>query len=700
MTGNAFIERYISSMKEVMVKMNPDVDDNEIENIIRDTVEKKIQNPTVILDNNYTHETRETNLLSVLNWVETRKPIICGNGTFYKNQDEAINPTAVMLDDFAIKRSDFKKQMFAVENPNSHTYKDFDRKQNNEKINMNSYYGASGLPSSPFYSKYSGPATTHTAQEIISSAEMLFEGLLGDNYIYLNTTECIDWLKTVTSDFEEEYCDDFIKPHSLTEVANRLFDAILEPDEDSYETLCDFLCSYSEEELARIYYKNNIFDFIADHEEIKSIFVSIFDNVINLDYVNKNDDNWINEIPAEYYDNFVDKSAGDWNKYVNREFFMDPSKPPESISMELFKLNQYIMKYVYCRYLSIDRIYRHRNFKRKVVTVIDTDSNILSIDTLVHHIFSFIDINGYGRSSRNNEFICINTMAYIISHAIENLLLYFGEMSNIPEEYRSRFVMKNEFYFSILIIGNAKKRYITKIILREGNLLNPPKYDIKGFDFKKSTTSEYCEEVFMGLVKKYLIDNEGDFDIKSMLKDVFEFRNDILLSIKRGEINYLPTASVKEMASYANPFSEASVRGVSAWNILHPDRKIEIPSRVSMLKLNIFKPENIANLVQSNPHEYRVIMKEIFEDNTGMFVQKTSKGVTKVVGMNVIAIPQNATIPEWLTPYIDYTTIVNNILSPFVPVLELFGIKTLDEGKSTTTGINRRSNSISNIIKF
>ena len=139
MTGNAFIERYISSMKEVMVKMNPDVDDNEIENIIRDTVEKKIQNPTVILDNNYTHETRETNLLSVLNWVETRKPIICGNGTFYKNQDEAINPTAVMLDDFAIKRSDFKKQMFAVENPNSHTYKDFDRKQNNEKINMSSY---------------------------------------------------------------------------------------------------------------------------------------------------------------------------------------------------------------------------------------------------------------------------------------------------------------------------------------------------------------------------------------------------------------------------------------------------------------------------------------------------------------------------------------------------------------------------------
>lgn len=192
MEQNLFIERYVASMKDVMIKMNPDFDEGSIEEVIRDTISKKIQNPVVTLDNNYTHESRETNLLSVLNWVEGKKPIICGNAAFYKNQNDAINPTAVMLNNFAIQRSNYKKQMFAIEDSSSNTYKDFDRKQNNEKINMNSYYGGSGLPSSPFYSKYSGPATTHTAQEIISSAEMLFEGLLADNYIFLNTTECID----------------------------------------------------------------------------------------------------------------------------------------------------------------------------------------------------------------------------------------------------------------------------------------------------------------------------------------------------------------------------------------------------------------------------------------------------------------------------------------------------------------------------
>jgi len=34
--------------------------------------------------------------------------------------------------------------------------------------------------------------------------------------------------------------------------------------------------------------------------------------------------------------------------------------------------------------------------------------------------------------------------------------------------------------FLKLVIGMTKKRYMSKITLREGNYINPPKYDIKG----------------------------------------------------------------------------------------------------------------------------------------------------------------------------------------------------------------------------
>ena len=73
----------------------------------------------------------------------------------------------------------------------------------------------------------------------------------------------------------------------------------------------------------------------------------------------------------------------------------------------------------------------------------------------------------------------------------------------------------------------------------------------------------------------------------------------------------------------------------------------------------------------------------------------------KVRGMQVIALPNNAetTIPSWLDPYIDYTTLVNNILSPFKAVWELFGIRSIDEGKSIG-GVNRKTKGYSTIIDF
>ena len=41
---------------------------------------------------------------------------------------------------------------------------------------------------------------------------------------------------------------------------------------------------------------------------------------------------------------------------------------------------------------------------------------------------------------------------------------------------------------------------MTRITLREGNLIDPPKHDVKGFDFKKASCSEYAEERFMKII--------------------------------------------------------------------------------------------------------------------------------------------------------------------------------------------------------
>lgn len=265
----------------------------------------------------------------------------------------------------------------------------------------------------------------------------------------------------------------------------------------------------------------------------------------------------------------------------------------------------------------------------------------------------------------------------------------------------------------------------------------------------------------MKLLKKYVIDSEN-IDLRGILIELKEFKESIKDSISQGERTYLPNGNAKEFKAYKNPEQEQSVRAVLAWNILNPDNQIDLPAKVSLLKLNIFDEDDINPLKETHPEIYKLIIDKIFNDETGFFVTKTmenginyvnpknkdwynnipkkfqtkykklgplewnhfvdqvtneesedydvklaekykddinSKYIYKKRGMQVIAIPSNALIPEWIQPYIDYATMINNIIAPFIPVLEIFQSKTVEEGK-LKKGVNRKTNAFTNIVKF
>ena len=760
---SSFIKKYRKRMVRAIQRIDPTITKKEIETVVNEMICEQGFSPNVTLDNNYTYEQRESTLLSVLDWTIQRKPIIAGNATFYKNQNEEYNPAANMLDRILAKRKSIKKKMFTVENVRSRLYQDLDRKQGNEKINANSYYGGSGAKTSSFYSKYSGPATTLSAQSVISTTQNMFEAFLADNYNFLNFEEWFDWIDCVLTEYEEEHQDldiSFLHPISHEELAARFCNHVIKLNDEEREMIVTAVSHFPEELVPYLYYKNNMIRFIKDHPMIQSYILAIFEKTANLTYISLDDDknpvdpNWIASIPKEYRAPYEsgEKKAKDWNSFVNHKYFIDPNNPPEEIRNDLEILNQYMYDFVYTRYMAFDRIYRLKNFERDVVTVIDTDSNILSLDTIMEYLietfFKDRQLNYYGRNFLNNVYIAINMITYFITYSVNDILLSYGKYANIPEEHRKRYNMKNEFMFGKLIIGETKKRYISSILLREGNIMNPPKVDIKGFDFKKATCSEYAESIYKGIIKRRVLDCEG-IDLHGMQKDVYQFRDEIRQSIERGDKRFLPNGNAKELAGYKNPNTVSTVKAVQAWNIIHPDNPIEPPTKVSILKMNIFKEDDIKPLKKTHPEIYERIMDGIFNDTTGMFVKKEwvptevhfvykkSKDWWKEIpqkyrkeykekgqrawnnfvadydgtignggyytytckGLLVLAIPPNENIPEWAIPYIDMTTMVNNILAPFIPVLKIFKFKTLEEGK-TRNGVDRKTEGLSRMVKF
>lgn len=695
-----FVKRYSNEMYDIFSQMHPEWDKKKLKENIDEIIEEDLQDIKVTISNNYTGNSGDTTLISVFDWFYEKQPILAGNATFYKRQSESFNPDAMMLKTMLSDRKAIKKEMFKIDDDESYSYKDLDRKQLNTKRGANSHYGASGAEHSSFYSEYSIPATTGAAQSIISSTLWLFEPLLGDNYFFSDINEVFHWMKYVLDNCKDLKPDPSIALVTKSELYERIQSKMFRWKKKYKSVLVDYIDALTDWEVSLIFYHNNLIEFMDRNsfmiDTVKSILTKI-EKVHPIKELNNDD-----PVPEGYETmKAYNKYVKSYNKGIYQQGFYDPNDPPEIIKDELVKFYDYVRKYCYVPYLAFDRIWKLKDIKRNVATVIDTDSNILSLDIIMRFLISkTVDFCSYDKSMEQNEIILINTVTYMITNAVAELLQYYGKMANIDPDYRKFLGMKNEFFMNRLFTGLSKKRYFSSIKLREGNMLKKPKQDIKGFEIMKSVVAGETATLYKRLIKQYFLDAPYPM-VRECMQELIAFKDEVVNSIASGETRFLPVEACKEMESFDNPGSQPSVRGSIIWNKIYPDAAIEYPSRCSMLKMAIYKESDIDKLKETDPDIYDVIMENIFNDDTGIYVtKKQEKGrtVTNCKGMTYLAIPPNSTIPKWCTPYIDYTSLVNTVLAPFNPILEIFGIPAFTEGK--TTGNMKQTERFSNIIKF
>lgn len=687
-----FLSEYVDQMAHILFKVYPTMDKKSIKGIIKNRVEKDLMNPEGRVENSYTHEAQCTTLLSVLDYLIDRKPLIAGNATFFKHHEDSINPNIVMLDTFDKERSEAKALMFKAKASG-----DFEEEaiqnidQKGKKVLSNSWYGGGAMPGSAMYNKEVAASTTKTARSVISTCMTTFEAVLGDTFSFVDIQEAFFWINTVLK--EDDKLDDWVVHKGVNDVFTRLWNRIITKEDRDEDTLLTYLGTLTSSQLTKLYWKYNLLEFTKTHQIIQDLYKNI-NEAIRV-YTPMSSPTDFGVVAPEYLDKVKssEKPQDTWTKIIQHELFYDPNKAPESIKPALTALCDYYMKYIYSKYMFTDRMYKLKNFRRNVVTVIDTDSNILSLDPWIEYCFSDLMDGSYGRSHIDNVFININVITYVISKVIAVTLDDYEVHSNISKEYRGRFKMKNEFFFSRLILANVKKRYLNKMLLQEGNLLTKPTYDIKGYDFKKASTSDDAAEFYMQVVKDKLL-NAETINVPDILNTLRKFRIEVRRSLERGEIKYLPIASPKEEDAYVDPSSNQSLRALFAWNALYPEDIITVPSKVALLKTTLTTLDKAESLKHTNPKIYDRLKRQIFEDTTGMFVKAVRDG-EKVEGLSVIAIPTNGEIPEWLKPYIDYTTVVNSVLAPFKSVTETFGLPSIEEGPT-----GRKSVGFSNIVKL
>lgn len=678
---------YIQSAIETVMKIHPKLNESDVKRIVTRLVKEKIQDPTIIMDNNVTGEGATITLSEMCNWVDKRVPVVSGNGTFYMQPTELLSPTSNMLRGLKKGRKSVKKEMFGF-SPESDEYQMLDLDQGNKKVIMNAEYGGSGAPTAAFYTKYSPAATTLMAQSIITTMAAFFEGSVGDNQKFFHINECFDWMNIVIS--KDEKIPKWIARPNVEEVIYRMKTHFFMADASDFPIIEGFIQNCTEDELTYLFYANNMKDLIRRNPKISSLIRSILTSLPLYEAVEK-------EIPPQFQSQFPPEAGGkhvvNYNRWVSKEMFLDPYNIPDIIKDDMEKLISMMNQFVYVEYITPDSIVKLNNHYRNTVLLVDTDSNVINADLFVSFILNEICPNElFGRQKLYNEMILVNVLASVLDSCVIKILDFYGRMHNMDESSRAELTMKNEFMFRRFFLMITKKRYAASIALREGNIMMPFKLEIKGMDFIKAGVTDDVTRKFTKMLEEHILYSEG-LDLHEMMKELKEFENEIYRDLKKGGTKFLKPQMYKSEDAYkkikndegrvvgSQAWAMPVFRGSSVWNELYPDKKIYSLDRVKMIKLNVTGLTDLEKIKDKYPDEYNLVLNKVFKSDKADIVK---------AGLRVIAIPNSAKqVPDWLVGLIDYDVIISDVISSFRSVLDALKIEDIDfktaNGKANIT---------------
>lgn len=638
--NSILIQEYIESQIKQYKLQYPNAKENDLRNIITGILEKRLVDIPAVIHNDYQDDrVINTSVLGIYNWYKTTKPIAAGNGTFFFNQDKAQSPISDIIADRIIKRKEARnKRDEFVKTPDCYEYKFFEMIQMEIKVTINAIYGSFGATTFQLYNMYTAGSTTGTAQSLISTTAMAFESFLKDNVRFKKLDECITFIRNVIEEPHKLPLTNITLHGDADELLEKLKPEFVTYDEEYTPILERIISNMSIEERTRVYYKNNIVEF-TKNDLIENILLEIF------------------------------------NKGTE---FRDANNPPSELIPLLDELWSYYGEFVFYNHPYVERINRLRNDERKEVILTDTDSNVITISEWVNLLQEdIIPKTSSTLPAEDLKFTSVNTLAYIITQMLSEVLSKYCDTCNVLERMKGKINMKNELYFPKVLLANVKKRYLAQIRLREGKLIDPPKTEIKGHDFKKAGTSEETEQVLKDIVETcILVPKVNPVDVSLMNSKLFQFENEIRESLNNGERRFLTRTNCKQPIAYKEDtrMSQGAVLGVMLWDTLNPTNVITLPDKLDMVLINIPNLSYLEPIRESHPQIYERMDKYIFNGP----IPNLAKG------LKYLALPNNTDpIPDWAIPFIDINKIISKNIGTFKPVTEALMFHTIKTSQET-----------------
>ena len=290
------------------------------------------------------------------------------------------------------------------------------------------------------------------------------------------------------------------------------------------------------------------------------------------------------------------------------------------------------------------------------------------------------------KEKKHHQLTLLNTFCCICSSAIAERLDMYLDVVHVAPEDKKHIKMKNEFYNETLIVTYAMKSYIALQLRQEGDVFKHPKLDVKGVNFFKSTSSKATTDFIYKdvLMDQLLQPKDGQIKLDRVHDTIYRYQKEMETRIAQGDMGYLKRSiRVKSADGYSKPMSIGQYKATWVWNQICEDKDtIALPSTVTLVKVKIQKPSDLAPLAPEYPEIYERLLN-LFETEItiggGKITVKNDNGekVEKTIpmsGIKAIALPNEYDeVPDWMLKVIDVETLVNDNLKLFTQLQKPLG---------------------------
>ena len=567
------------------------------------------------------------------------------------------------------------------------------------------------------------PAVTSTGRSLISSAILCFEGFLGNNVKYSSLNDILIFIDNIRNEYSSWKYDDYtILPAegfvSLEECFNKVmmncgYKYI--PSYDDMNYVYKILQNCNAVELNRIFYKNNLYCFM-DLPIARNLMIEIITKM-KTPYIEPAKPpkeivpqlNYLRDLLVEYvfYNHqWMDRMDRNKNMIKNISIVSDTDSSFVSLDAWYHYNMQYLKDYdcpiIHQRldlFMMLEKEKKSDDYwwkdketpewynaidKMPTLEFLETDEFGDLKDPSRLNVFEYLDnekdydfynqeiiekkrmINVLEPIPQDNmKFALINIMCYILSTIINLYMINFTKQSG---SYRSdelcRINMKNEFYMSRIMLTAVKKNYASLQVLQEGNYLGGV-LDVKGIPcLTKSSTSKDTQKALRKILLEDIL--TGKVDQLKLIKDIAILEKTIYNDLKSGSKRYYKPAIIKSIDNYDDPLRIQGIKAAMAWNHIRsglPGFDLKERNAIDIIKVSIDK-NSVEKIREQYPEQYDRLC-EMLDPYCNKTIEEASIGAVFKGKLENIAVPKDTPIPEWLIPFIDYDTIIQDNLSNF-----------------------------------